>query len=405
MATNALRILFLADSHLGFDLPVRPRVARRRRGHDFLANHAAALEPALNGEVDAVVHGGDVFHRPDVNEALAWRALRPLVRVAEAGVPVFIVPGNHERARIPHVRLAEHPRVHVFDRPRTYAIEMRGRRVAFSGFPFERRDVRSRFPELVERTGWRGHDATLRVLCMHHCVEGATVGIGTGSRDFTFTAARDVVRVRDVPASFAVVLSGHIHRRQALTTDLRGRPLDVPVLYPGSVERTSLAEIGETKGYMIVHVDAAGDGGRARWQFRDLYARPMVAQDIAVSGLDAVSGSGGLNPMSGSALDDAVRTIVAAVPADAVLRIRITGDLDAGHWRVLRAAHLRSFVPDTMNLEIRAGDSAPFKRPVTTPSGHDGRRAATERGRRRREPDVSRPTDRSGPQLDLEFAR
>lgn len=379
MSADALRILFLADSHLGFDLPARPRVERRRRGHDFLANHAAALEPALSGEVDAVVHGGDVFHRPNVSEAVAWQALRPLVRVAEAGVPVLIVPGNHERSRIPHVRLAEHPRVHVFDRPRTYAIDVRGRRVAFSGFPYERRDVRTRFPELVERTGWREHDATLRVLCMHHCAEGATVGISTGSRDFTFTTARDVVRMRDVPASFAAVLSGHIHRRQALTTDLRGRPLDVPVLYPGSVERTSLAEIGETKGYMIVHVAPDGDGGRARWEFRDLYARPMIAKDIAVAGL------------SGVALDDAVRAIVAAAPHDAVVRIRITGDLSAEHWRVLRAAHVRAFTPETMNLEIRAGDGAPFG------PGVNGRRQA---GRR---PDEMRPRERSGVQFHLEL--
>ncbi|HSJ29841.1 MAG TPA: metallophosphoesterase [Longimicrobiales bacterium] len=390
MSADAPRILFLADSHLGFDLPARPRVERRRRGHDFLANHAAALEPALNGGVDAVVHGGDVFHRPDVSEAVAWQALRPLVRVAEAGVPVFIVPGNHERSRIPHVRLAEHPRVHVFDRPRTYAIDVRGRRIAFSGFPYERRDVRARFPELVERTGWREHDATLRVLCMHHCAEGATVGISAGSRDFTFTTARDVVRMRDVPASFAAVLSGHIHRRQALTTDLRGRPLDVPVLYPGSVERTSLAEIGETKGYMIVHVDPDGEVGRAHWEFRDLYARPMIAKDIAVAGL------------SGVALDGAVRAIVAAAPHDAVVRIRITGDLDAEHWRVLRAAHVRAFIPDTMNVEIRAGDGTPFGRPPNRAGGREN--VATGRARDRREAPEWRPTGQYASQLDLGLA-
>jgi DNA repair protein SbcD/Mre11 len=56
-----IRILFLADSHLGFDLPSAPRVQRRRRGADFLANYAAALEPARAGAVDLVVHGGDVF--------------------------------------------------------------------------------------------------------------------------------------------------------------------------------------------------------------------------------------------------------------------------------------------------------------------------------------------------------
>src|SRR5881275_1876466 len=60
---DVVRILFLADTHLGFDLPVRPRIERRRRGHDFLANYTTALRPALAGEVDLVVHGGDVFNR------------------------------------------------------------------------------------------------------------------------------------------------------------------------------------------------------------------------------------------------------------------------------------------------------------------------------------------------------
>ena len=33
-----IRILLIADTHLGFDLPFRPRIKRRRRGLDFFAN-------------------------------------------------------------------------------------------------------------------------------------------------------------------------------------------------------------------------------------------------------------------------------------------------------------------------------------------------------------------------------
>ena len=92
--------------------------------------------------------------------------------------------------------------------------------------------------------------AEYRVLCLHHCVEGATVG----PANFTFTTASDVIRVRDVPGEFAVVLSGHIHRHQVITNDLRGRAIDTPILYPGSIERTSLAEIDETKGFMLLNI-------------------------------------------------------------------------------------------------------------------------------------------------------
>lgn len=338
-----VRILLLADSHIGFDLPVQPRVGRRRRGHDFLANYATALEPAFAGEVDLVVHGGDVFDRPTVDASAAYQALEPLRRIAERGVPVVIVPGNHERSRIPHVRFALHPNVHVYDRPRTFVREIRGVSIALTGFPYERRNVRASFPALLEGTEWTRDRAAVRLLCVHHCVEGATVGPG----DFTFTSATDVIRHRDVPPEFAAVLSGHIHRHQVITRDLGGRPLDVPVLYPGSIERTATAEIGETKGFMIVHASASRARTRVRWEFRPLPARPMVRKDLSI------------HAMTESELESAIRQIVASVPPDAVLSIRVAGELTDAHWRRLSAAHLRTFVPDSMNVDI-----VPSERPL-----------------------------------------
>ncbi len=43
---DLIRILFVSDTHLGFDLPRKPRVKRRRRGPDFFENFERALEPA-----------------------------------------------------------------------------------------------------------------------------------------------------------------------------------------------------------------------------------------------------------------------------------------------------------------------------------------------------------------------
>jgi hypothetical protein len=48
-----IRILLLADTHLGFDLPVNPRINRRRRGHDFLANYATALQPVTGKSISS----------------------------------------------------------------------------------------------------------------------------------------------------------------------------------------------------------------------------------------------------------------------------------------------------------------------------------------------------------------
>ena len=56
-----MTILFLADTHLGFDMPQRPRVEKRRRGRDFFENFVRALEPAFKRKVDCVIHGGDLL--------------------------------------------------------------------------------------------------------------------------------------------------------------------------------------------------------------------------------------------------------------------------------------------------------------------------------------------------------
>lgn len=332
-----VRVLFLADSHLGFDHPVSPRVYRRRRGHDFLANHERALQPALDGEVDLVVHGGDVFHMPQVPPSLVYQAFRPLHRVAEAGVPVYVVPGNHERGRIPHRRLAAHPGVHVFDAPRTFVAEVRGVRVALSGFPYAKR-VRDAFPGLWAAAGGADAEAHIRLLCMHHCVEGAKVG----PSDHTFRRAPDVVQGQDLPAGVAAVLSGHIHRQQRLTHDLAGRSFPAPVLYPGSVERTAFAEMEEEKGYLTLELETgeAGSGGRlAAWRFEPLPARPMEIREIHGSGASAES------------LWAAVVAAVGRASDEAVLRIRVRGHVPPAARVHVTAGRLRALAP-RMNVEV-----------------------------------------------------
>lgn len=338
--TVVIRILLLADTHLGFDLPVNPRINRRRRGHDFLANYSAALQPALAGDVDLVVHGGDVFNRSRPPSSVVWQAFEPLTRVADRGVPVFVVPGNHERGRIPHLRFAHHPGIHVFDQPRTFVAEVRGVRIALAGFPSERDDVRSRFPDLVAGTGHSEVSTDVRLLCLHQCVEGATVG----PANYMFTTAADVIRANDIPQGYAAVLSGHIHRHQALRTDLRGRSLAAPVLYPGSIERTSIAEADEEKGFMIVELTCNDDVVNVDWQFHKLPARPLVRHDLQLDGLEA------------GQVESAIRSLVATAPVDAVISIRVSGAITERVSPVLSAEFLRALTPATMNLDLRLTD-------------------------------------------------
>ena len=336
-----LRVLFVSDTHLGFDLPAAPRVDRRRRGPDFFACFEHALLPALRGEAEVVVHGGDLLFRSRVKAALVSRALQPLLRVADSGVPVLLLPGNHERSFLPFPLLAAHENLHVFRRPRTVAIERRGLRVAFAGFPYAR-EVRRGFPALLLATGYRDQPADAKVLCIHQCVEGATCGPSPG---FTFRDGDDVVAARDLPGDVAVVLCGHVHRHQVLRRDLRGRPLPSAVVYAGSVERTSFAERDETKGFVMAEVGAGDGGGRLlACEFRPLPARPMRVHEVAASA-------------SADELDRQVRAVLAESPADVVLQLRVSERLLAAG--ALTAARVRALSPPTANVTVTARRPAP----------------------------------------------
>jgi len=338
-----MRLLFIADTHLGFDLPTRPRVERRRRGHDFFANFDRALQPALDGEADVVVHGGDLLYRSRVPASLVQRAFQPLKRVADSGVPVVLVPGNHERSKVPFSMLGIHERIHIFHRPGTFVLEADGARIALAGFPCCRDDARRRFPQLLETTGWRDTSADVNVLCVHQCFEGATVG----PSDYTFRTAGDVVRVRDVPAEFAAVLAGHIHRHQVLSADLRGRSIPTPVFYPGSIERTSFAEKDEPKGYLMLELEPGDSPGGivTHWEFRTLPARPMVSVDLLLDGTDSVE------------IEALIRREIEAAPADAVLGIRVRGTPTSVPIRLPSAARMRELAPETMNVDVRVVSS------------------------------------------------
>ena len=331
-----VRVLLLADTHLGFDFTFKPRVQRRRRGEDFFKNFQTALKPALHGEVDLVVHGGDLFRRSRNPDALVEQAMAPLTQVASAGVPVFLVPGNHERSKIPLALWSVHPNLYIFQQPGTFRIEIDGLRAALSGIPFTRK-VRDKFKHLVRSTGYREVPADLRLLCLHEAVEGAQVG----PVDFTFRDGPDVIRGWDIPTGFAAVLSGHIHRAQHLKRDLNGAKLPAPVIYPGSVERTAFAERYEVKGYVILEFSAGGRCGNLESvEFVPLPARPMVEMQLIPGRFDV------------KIMERQLEERLAALDPESIVRIRILDGGDSWVRKRLTAQCLRKLAPSSMNVSL-----------------------------------------------------
>ncbi|MCB9779708.1 MAG: exonuclease SbcCD subunit D [Alphaproteobacteria bacterium] len=245
-----MRILHVTDTHLGAHLHVRGAPRDWRRGDDHLACLRAALQPALDEQVDLVLHTGDVFDRssppPDAVDAAAelWR------QVARR-VPVVLMPGNHDRKGLSRTTPVHHPGIHVVDHGERLVVAD----VALAVVPF-----------LADADGWaqvakRAVGPGVDLLLAHQAVDGCRVP------GYTFRVGRhrDCIGPEHLPAGITHVLCGHIHPRQVLPCG------DAVVVMPGSTERTSASEEHQTKGACLWTLDR-----EIRWDFVDTPARPWV---------------------------------------------------------------------------------------------------------------------------------
>jgi DNA repair exonuclease SbcCD nuclease subunit len=291
--------------------------------------------------MDLIVHGGDLFYRSKIPDALIGKVFKPLLELADSGIPVYIVPGNHERSKIPATLFEQHPRIHIFDRPKTLQLKIRGRLLTLSGIPACRNGIRDKFAGLVRETSFQNHNAHFKLLCIHQCVEGARVG----AHDYTFRNGPDVISGRSLPPDFNAVLAGHIHRYQMLTHDLQGRSLPAPVLYPGSIERTSFSERLEQKGFLLLEFSFSGSAHRPvlSHTFFPLPCRPMVDLLLPAAKLN---GTGGEVVLKG---------LISALDPDSIVRLSIRGDLSPQAANLLKAERLRRIAPPSMNIAINWG--------------------------------------------------
>lgn len=321
----------MADTHLGFDYPVKPRVDRRRRGNDFFDNFKRILDYAVEEKVDLVVHGGDFFFRSKVPQLIVDKAYGMLYDFADNDIPIVIVPGNHERSELPVSFLTSHPNIHIFDEPHSMILKIDNRDVALCGFPFIRNNLRGNFPVVLNKLTEGFEAADLKLLCLHQSVAGSRV------KGYTFFYGPDVIAIEDIPELYDAVLCGHIHRRQTLWKYTKEK--EIPILYPGSIERTSFAEKDEEKGFYLLHFEENEDEQLAlsRIEELNLPTRPMIEINI-ISSIE-----------NEKELKEWLKLKLEQIPSNSVLRIK---SLDSSIKKILTADFMRSIIPDTMIYSI-----------------------------------------------------
>ncbi len=295
-----MRILHYADVHIGVENYSRtdPQTGLSTRLLDFLDTFDEVVDYAIDSGIDLALFCGDAYKSRDPSQTHQREFASRIVRLADAGIPSFLLVGNHDT---PHTqgrataleiyRTLSQPRVTIGDSATTYQVETHAGPVQIVAVPWIRR---SSFLARDDMRGLSSEEATNRIeealtslvrseaerldpdvpaiLAGH-----VTVNDAVTSSEQSMMLGRDHVLLRSAVAveGFDYVALGHVHRHQVL-----GR--NPHVVYSGSLQRIDFGEERDDKGFCVVDLDTAAPPGSRMtgFEFRQVNARRFLTIDV-----------------------------------------------------------------------------------------------------------------------------
>jgi DNA repair protein SbcD/Mre11 len=302
---QTIKLLHTADIHIGMENYGRidPATGINARVMDFLRRLSDIGDYAIEQGVDVFVFAGDAYKTRDPNPTHQREFARRIKKIADAGIPVIMLVGNHDLPAVAKRATSidifgtlDVPNVYVGNREEVIQVTCRrGQPLQVATAPYPLRTALLG-KEQAQGKSLTELDAALQnamianigalaaetrqrpdipaVLVGHFSVNEASHG-----SEQNIMIGRDAAIPRSilVDPAFRYVALGHIHKHQSLNTDLQP-----PVVYSGSIERIDFGEEHEPKGFVVAEIS----DGPTTWEFVRGYqrqARPFVTVRADVS--------------------------------------------------------------------------------------------------------------------------
>ena len=232
---QSFRFLHAADIHL--DSPLKglqgyPGADAERYRTATRGAFDRLVETAFDERVDFLVVAGDLYDGDWRDFATGLYFVSRMARLADAGIPVYLLHGNHDAESVITRRLELPSNVHVFDAATASTFHLPDLGVALHGLSYaERAVVKNLVPAYPPPA-----PGTFNIGVLHTALEG----MGGHARYAPCSLSELIVKGYDYWAL------GHVHQRQVL----HERPY---VVFPGNLQGRHIRETG-SKGACLVTV-------------------------------------------------------------------------------------------------------------------------------------------------------
>lgn len=339
-----MRIVHFADLHIGVESfgRIDPETGLSTRLGDFLRAFDELVDYALDWGADVVLFAGDAYKSREPTQTHQKEFARRIHRLTAAGVPVYLLVGNHDlpnawgRATALDIfATLDVPLVTVGARLGTTLLTTRAGPLQIVGVPWPNRstlmtkdevrllpvdqidrEIERKLAVLIARETEALDPALPAVLVAHIAMQGAKLKAGS---EVPMTVGHFPALLPSTldPDKFDYVALGHHHIQQHVGS----RP---PIYYAGSMQRVDFGEERDPKGFMAITLDPALPAGERVTDvtFHEVTARRFVTIAATIHGDDPT--------------DEVLRAIGRANVRDAIVRVQL--QLTAQQNAVLREA-------------------------------------------------------------------
>lgn len=292
--------LHLADVHLGMENYGRidPSTGLHTRLKDFIKCFSFAIDVALEEKVDLVIFAGDAYKNSSPNPTHQREFARQIYRLSEAEIPIVLINGNHDNpvsfgkaTSLDIFGTLNVPKAWIVTEPELLNIETKAGPVQVFGLPWPTKNLfltkeeckNITDEEIIKHLQIRVSKKILEFARMVKPGIPAIFAAHLAAAEAIYSGSERSVIIGNDPVfsnqvlaqkEFNYVALGHIHKFQDLNPDN-----DIPIVYPGSIERINFGEEKEDKGFCLVNIEK----GKTSYEFIPVPARKFVTIDITIS--------------------------------------------------------------------------------------------------------------------------
>ena len=328
-------IVHTADIHIGVENYGRPDPVTKTstRLVDFLDTLDEVVTFASENSADIVLFCGDAYKSRNPNQTHQREFAKRIYSLANNGIQVFLLIGNHDSPNIPGPASAldifptlNIPNVHIGSTLTTHLIETKSGPIQIVSLPWVRKGQFMSSAE-TDQLSTEELNSTIQsmltteisyqasnldpdipsILSGHVSIDSART-----SSEKSMMLGNDYVLLKSSVAlpQFDYVALGHIHKYQLLNETPK-------VVYPGSLQRIDFGEEKDVKGFCSIHLDPTKKTGQREtsYKFIPVNARRMVTIKITLDEIDQEPTSTIITEIKKHNITDAIVQVMIEVPA------------------------------------------------------------------------------------------